>query len=205
MIHAFPEGFGSPSDDGAWIRRRERFYARALGPLRQPGVYHWYDDGNPHIDVYAFARSGERPYETLVTGGMADRPLPGVPLGRGRPRRVELVLRAPRVEDWMAEVLREVAAFPFLPVSGFGEGTMVEGARSLCPGSPLEHAILLDAREPGLDGFIVEGETVAFLSPCFITRREFRFARRHGARRLAERLSRAGVRRLLDKGRKSIL
>ena len=33
-----------------WLLRRERFYETALGPMRQPAVYHFDDDHDPHID-----------------------------------------------------------------------------------------------------------------------------------------------------------
>ena len=64
-----------------WVLRREAFFERAFGPMRQPGVYHFEDDRNPHIDVYTLSRTKDRPFETLITGGMADRPQPGVKAG----------------------------------------------------------------------------------------------------------------------------
>jgi hypothetical protein len=207
-----PDGDCDPTElmreylsDARWMRRRERFYEKALGPMRQPGVYHWEDDHDPHIDVYVFGSSGERRHETLVTGGMADRPMPDVPAGNGRPRRVEILLAVDRAEDWAAMILREIASLPFTYGVALCEGALIEGARSIRPGSELKHAVLRRADEPGLDGFVVDGDVVRFLEPVFVTEREFFLGISRGGPALLERLARAEVPRVLDPGRRCLL
>jgi len=191
--------------DETWIGRRERFYERTLGPPREPAVYHWDDDGDPHIDVYAYRGSAERPFETLVTGGMADRPMPGVVLDDDGPaRRIELLVRMERSEDWAAILLREMAAVPFLVGRPLAPHALVLGNRPICAGSSLRHALLVDAEEPGLGGFIVEGEEVRFLSLCFVTEEEYMQALRRGPAWLEERLRRTGATRILDPKRPSV-
>ncbi|MHC4861941.1 MAG: suppressor of fused domain protein, partial [Planctomycetota bacterium] len=151
-----PDVLGEPGCGASWIRRRERFYAGALGPMREPAVYHWDDDGDPHVDVYIIGRSRSRPFETLITGGLADRPQPGVPILSDRPRRVEVLLRIGRAEDWAAMILREISTLPFLFGLALEEEGLIQGSRPIRPGSDLRHALLVVAREErGLAGFLV--------------------------------------------------
>jgi hypothetical protein len=202
-------GRGGPpavlTDEAAWVRRRELFYERAIGPLRQPAVYHWQDDNHPHIDVYALAASAGRPHETMVTGGMADRPMPGVRAGRETARRIELMVDVPLATDWMAVILREIAGVPFRYGTVLTEGTLIEGTTPIRSGSALRHAVLADTGRGALDGFVVEGEIVRFLSVLFITAEELRYACAMGSPALLRLLEGAGVGRVLQVGREGVL
>jgi hypothetical protein len=60
----------------------------------------------PHIDVYIFKPSEDRPFYTFVTGGMSDLPMK-VP--EGVPERVELVLYALEQKDSYIELIRWMA------------------------------------------------------------------------------------------------
>ena len=160
------------TDEAAWIRRRERFYERAIGPLVQPAVYHWQDDNDPHIDVYVLGPSPECRQETMITGGMADRPMPGMQAGKRIARRVELMVDTPLAAGWLAVLLREIASVPFRYGITLLEGTLIEGTNPIRYGSVLRHAVLADADRSGLDGFVVEGEIVRFLSVLFISAEE---------------------------------
>ena len=203
-----PQGgeiLGLPDGGARWIRRREEFYVRALGPMREPAVYHWDDDGDPHIDVYVIGRSRKRPYETLVTGGLADRPQPGLAVPSARPRRVEVLVRMKRAEDWAAQILREIACLPFAFGLSLDEGGMIRGSRPIVPGSVLEHVVLARAdEEAGLAGFLVEGEEVAFLRPVFITADEFDLGLAVGPDRLLALLARHGADSVLDARRRPV-
>ncbi len=197
--------FAVLTGDAAWLLRRERFYERAIGPLRQPGVYHWEDDNNPHIDVYVLGSSPGRRHETMITGGMADRPMPGLRAGGPTPRRVELLVDLPRAADWMAVILREIAGVPFLYRETFREGTLIEGKAAICRGSILCHAVLAPAGREALQGFVVEGEAVRFLSVLFITDEELHYGRAMGGPALIRLLRGAGGGGLLRVERKSVL
>jgi hypothetical protein len=188
-----------------WLRRREEFYERALGPLRQPAVYHFEDGFDPHVDVYVIGRTATRPHETMITGGMADRPLPGVSPGAESPRRVELVLPLPKAEDWAALILREIAALPFLTGEPIGPGHLIQGSRTIRPDSLLRHVLLVSAEEESLSGFVVEGEIVRFLRPCFITEEEHEYATRAGPDALLRKLLAAGASPVLDTARPSLV
>jgi hypothetical protein len=209
QIERFPPDFDPLADahnaDAAWIRRRELIYERALGPLRQPAVYHWDDDGNPHIDVYVIARADGRPYETLVTGGMSDRVQPGVAAGDGLPRRVELMLKLPQAADWAAMVLREIASLPFLFGVRLSAGVLVRGSRPVRPGATVRHVLLGPAEEPGLADFSVDGEAVEFLLAQPVTEAELRHGVARGGRGLLRLLRRRGVGPVCDPDRASIL
>jgi Suppressor of fused protein (SUFU) len=201
----FEDVFDTEPGDALWILRRERFYTRAIGPMRQPAVYHWMDDNNPHIDVYVLGRSPGRHHETMVTGGMADRPMPGVPPGCRTARRVELLVDLPRAEDRVAMILREIASLPFNFGYVFEEGALIEGSGPILPGSRLSHAVLARRKSDSLDGFLVEGENVSFLSVLFISDEELRFGREHGGVALLGELERAGLSETLRVERESLI
>lgn len=191
--------------DAGWLRRRERFYARALGPPREPAVYHWEDDLDPHIDVYAHRGTPARSDEVLITGGMSDRAMPGSTAVPAWPRRVELLVRMRRTEDWAAALLREIAAMPFRHELPLRAGAVIEGSREIRPGSLLRHAMLVSATaEEGLDGFLVEGERVEFLAVVFLTEPEFHATFDRGPIEVFGRLRAAGA-VLLDPGRASAI
>ena len=199
------ESFLTSMLDAPWMRRRESFYERALGPMRQPAVYHWEDDGNPHVDVYAIGRSASRPFETLITGGMADRPQPGVRAGEDLPRRVELVMKIDKGEHWAAMVLRELASLPFLFGVRLSAGAMVRGSRPVQPESNLRHAVLGPAGETGLDGFTVDGEAVTFLLVHLVTEAELERGVEAGGGALLSLLAERSVSPVVDVGRSSVV
>jgi hypothetical protein len=191
-----------------WLRRRENFYERALGPPAVPGVFHWQDDHDPHIDVYAHGPTADRAFDVLVTGGMADRPQPGVSFGDPRPRRVELLLPVVHPGTWAAPILREIASLPFAYDTVLEEGHLIQGNGPVRKGSELCNAVIRRAETDGwadLGGFIVEGDVVEFLIPCFVTEEELRVGVGAGGRRLIEELEAAGIGPVLDPGRKCVL
>lgn len=191
--------------EAEWILRRERFYLKTLGSTRGPKIFHWNDGLDPHIDIYALGAGPGRMNELLITGGMADRPLPGVPRGGPIPRRIELVFEIPVVEDWAPAVLREIATLPFVHGTILAEGGLICGSRPIRKGSWLRHAVLGPAGIPALDDFLVEGEPVSFLRAHFITEREFQYGKDEGGIRLLERLEKAGVGNILSYGRRSVV
>lgn len=196
---------GDPLVDARWLLRRERFYERGVAPMRQPAVYHFEDDHDPHIDVYALSRTEARPFETLITGGLADRPQPGVKPGGEDPRRVELLLRMPRIAHWAALALREVASLPFAHGVPLAPGLLIRGNRAIRPGSSLRHGLLGPADEPGLDGFTVDGEAVTFLLLELVTEKEHAFGLREGGEALLGVLRERDVSPLLQLRRPSAL
>jgi hypothetical protein len=188
------------------MARREAHYRRALGPVCEPGVYHFEDDGDPHVDVYVHGRTRVRPFETMITGGLADRRMPGVPPDLPLPRRVEILVKLRKAADWAAVVLRQLSQIPFefgFPLAG---GLMIEGDRPVCKGSRLRHVFLLPAvEEVRLRGLLVRGEPVSFLRLLLLTQSELDFTYQHGPFAIAEALHRAGQAILVDPRRESVV
>lgn len=186
-------GSGNGGDQTRWIQRRERFYEKVLGPILTPGVYHWDDDHNPHVDVYVIGGSEGRTHQTLITGGLADRPQPGIPPEALRPRRVELLAGFVSAEAWGAMILREIAALPFLAGMVLGDGMLIRGSRPIQGDSLLSHALLTRAEDPNLSGFVHCGEEVCFLRILFITEHELQRGVEEGGHALLRVLRKNGV------------
>jgi hypothetical protein len=180
--------------------------------MRQPGVFHFEDDGNPHIDVYVIDKTERRPHLTLVTGGMADRACPGPRDGDAvanpPPKRIELMTHAEADETQitrLALILRELASLPF----GFGvtlaPGALVRGSRPVFPGATLRHAVITaDVTPP--EPFLVDGgEEVRFLLVEFVTENEFRHGVAHGGEDLVDVLREMGVPKVLRPTRLTVL
>lgn len=89
---------------------REAHYIKFFGPLTEC-VLHSTDAKAPHIDVYQFAPSANRPYWTLITGGMSDLRQPAVP--KELAPRAEILLYASEPSGWMFNVLKGLAEMPF--------------------------------------------------------------------------------------------
>lgn len=202
------DGIGKPLEvmpgNAAWIRRRERFYEWAIGPMHQPAVYHWEDDDDPHIDVYVLGATARRRHETMVTGGMADRPMPGVRAGTEIPRRVELLVEVPHSADRLAVILRQIAGVPFRYGVALTAGSLIMGTSPVRRGSALRHAILASCNREALRHFVVEGEIVEFLSVLFISDEELEYGRAMGGTALLRMLESAGVGRVLEVSRESV-
>jgi len=102
-------GFADPStaiDPG----ERERIYEQIFGTI--DSVHHELIPFVPHIDVYQFAPTEQRPFITYVTGGMSDLAMNSpAELGPGF-RRIELVLYASEDKPDFVQVLRQLAHFP---------------------------------------------------------------------------------------------
>ncbi len=98
------------SDPTDLMQARESHYSKYFGPLSEP-VMHSMDAKVPHIDIYQFRPTAERPFWTLITGGMSDLPQPGVP--DILPPRAEIMLYASAPAKWMFSVLKGLAAMPF--------------------------------------------------------------------------------------------
>jgi len=172
---------GVTTDSVAWLKRREDFYGKAFGPIQQPGIFHWFDDGDPHIDVYVLTPHKRKGETLLITGGMSDRTQPGVSqVDAGAPPRVEILthVSAKMSGDGLKCVvfaLRELASLPFSFGVKIADGTLVKGSRPIMPGSSLWHAaITAEVLPPG--SFSVDGTRVRFMTVEFLTPQELNWA-----------------------------
>jgi len=188
-----------------WLARREAFYARAFGPLRQPAVYHFEDDGHPHIDVYVIAPTPARPHLTLVTGGMADRAQPVRP---SIPPRIEILTYTEAGEadlSRLAIILRELASLPFLHGVHLAPGVLVRGSRPILSGSTLSHAALTADVTPAEPFLVDGGEEVRFLLVEFVAESELAHGVAHGGDRLAALLREKDVSPVLRPARPAVV
>ena len=81
-------------DSGA-LEQIDAHIEKHLGPIAM--VFHEIISDLVHVDIHQIAPTDERPYWTLVTSGMSDRPMT-VPEGADVPRFAELILSLPT--DW---------------------------------------------------------------------------------------------------------
>lgn len=100
-------------DTSELMKAREAHYAAHFGPINQP-VMHSKDRQDPQIDVYQFEPTEERPYWTLITGGMSDDRQPAlVDIKEDVAPRAEIMLYVHEPQQWMFHVLKSLAELPF--------------------------------------------------------------------------------------------
>lgn len=183
----------------------------------EPQVFHEVVSDVVHIDLWFVPPASNRPWVTVLTSGMAERPLPTHSKFRG-PARVELVLALPAdwpmdLASWKQErnywpmrVLKQVCRYPHecgLPV-GIGhtlEAPALDGNQfgftALLLGPP---AVFGDMPA----SFQFRGERVHYLSLVPIFADELGFARSSGSRSLWELLGSRPLPELID-ARTSVL
>ena len=93
------------------IAQRESHYEKFLGPISDE-VMHSTDIKPVHVDIYTFPPTEERPYYTLITGGMSDlrQNIPDRYTSIGR--RAEIMTYAREPQGWMYNVLKGLAEMP---------------------------------------------------------------------------------------------
>lgn len=86
---------------------REKHYKQYLGQLNQVILHSTDVNEIVHIDVYQFSPTPQKPYWTLITGGMSDGPREMVI------DRTEILMYAETPQAWMIDLLKKVAEMPF--------------------------------------------------------------------------------------------
>ncbi|MHC4884757.1 MAG: suppressor of fused domain protein [Planctomycetota bacterium] len=96
-----------------FISIREEHYVEHLGELTQK-VMHSTDQKFPHVDIYQFEPTEERPYWTLITGGMSNERMhiPEESFGEIG-SRAEICMYVKEPKGWMFSVLKGLAEMPF--------------------------------------------------------------------------------------------
>ena len=94
------------------IDQRESHYEKFLGTLTDQ-VMHSTDIKPVHVDVYTFSPTADRPYYTLITGGMFDLRQNIPPQHTSLGRRAEIMTYAHEPQGWMYNVLKGLAEMPF--------------------------------------------------------------------------------------------
>jgi hypothetical protein len=185
-------------------------------------VYHEIVSDIVHLDVHMVPAAGERVWTTLVTSGMAERPM-AVPEDLEEHRYAELTLALPSHwsldtdtwEDenlyWPVRLLKDLARLPhdyetFLyyghtipngdPPQPYADGTALCGALI---GPPVLTPDGFDELE------LADGRAVRFYAVFPLHRNEMEFKLQKGAEALWERLEEAGVSELVDPNRESVM
>jgi predicted Zn finger-like uncharacterized protein len=205
----FTPAFG----DEATIHAIDEHITRHLGPVA--GVFHELVSDLVHIDIHMVAPTDARPYHTLVTSGMSDRPMT-VPTGAEEFRYAELMLCLPpewplteeafqdEVNYWPIRWLKILARFPHEYETWLGYGHTVPNGdppEPYAPNTKLCCALLLTpslAPKEFAQLRVSAAKTIHFyaLVPLYLAEMEFKL--KHGVEALAERLCANDVTELLD-------
>ena len=190
------------------IEVREAHYERFLGALDQP-IFHSTDLQPVHVDVYQFTPTKRRPFWTLITGGMSDRPQD---FGFNKPYdigpRAELVMYTKSPSPWMFNVLKGLAEYPHR------SGQFIHWGHTLPNGKPMTAkpsaltSYLIRCPEFEAEDFRrfeIEDEAVDLLWVVPITEEERQFAIKVGSVQLGWTLDENNVSHIIDEQRKSVV
>jgi hypothetical protein len=169
------------------IKQREDHYARFLGPLDQQ-IKHSTDEKLVHVDIYTFIPTEERPFHTLITGGMSNQ-RQNIPNNWNISPRAELMLYCREPNPWMYSALKDLAEMPsdddtFLSYRHtVPNGMPMTAEPSLLTGFFFAPPIL---ETDDFSPMIVDGEDTDILLLVPITDDERQFAIDHGVDKLMD-------------------
>ena len=92
------------------VELREKSYDSIFG--KSDLVYHEIMPMVPHIDIFKYPPTAERPFYTFITSGMSDIPMTLPKELSSEYRRIELVLYTSEDKPEFSEMLRRLAHFP---------------------------------------------------------------------------------------------
>jgi hypothetical protein len=174
------------------------------------------------VHVYVVGPSAERPYQTLVTSGMSERPMT-VPDGHGISPYAELMLCLPadwpltqaalldERTGWPVRVLKQVARLPHEYGTWIGEWHSVpngDPALPYAPGAPFAGAVvtpMLNVRPEARTIDVADGTRINLLALVPLHPAEVMLKVSQGTDALIAALDRGGVSELLDPTRPSLV
>jgi len=174
--------------DPAWRSALRGHYESCFGAAR---ILEEPDARTVRIDLSLHAPTSGRPYFTLATLGVSDRPL-SVPHGAEAWRQLELVAYLPqhwRFDDeaarWPLRLLRKLGRFAHEYATFFAPGHTVPNGnpiRPFVPGSQLDTALLIEAsyEDPRFTQALLMGRAPSFLNVVPITSAECELKLEHG-------------------------
>jgi hypothetical protein len=200
------------------IRDIEDHIARHVGEVET--VYHEIVSDLVHLDVAMVPATPERPFQTLVTMGMSERPmrLPDQMRKAGVAARAELVVLLP--PEWPAtdpEHHWPLGTLKFIARATHQYDTWLGVWHTIPNGDPprpyaadtaLAGAMVAPSiRLPQEFGTLARrnGETIAFMAVVYLTADEVTYKLEHGAESLFALLDAAGASELLDASRPSVV
>lgn len=216
--------FEPAADNDASLAQITAHMEAHLGPVAL--VYHEIVSDLVHVDVHVLAPTAQRPYFTLVTSGMSDRPMSPAS-GAEECRYAELMLCLPptwpialqpgQVETfddethfWPIRWLKLLARFPHEYDTWLWWGHSVPNgdppepfaANTRLSGVLLSTPVLAPPEFAALP--VREDKTIHFFSVLPLYPEEMAYKLRHGAETLLDKLDRSGISELLEIDRKSV-
>lgn len=183
-------------------------------------VHHELVSDQIHLDVALVPPGPGRPFQTLVTMGMSQRPMTLPPEQRqvGASDRTELVVLLPPEWDltdsrhfWPLATLKTLARIPYEHRTWLGPGHTVTNGDPPAPyadGTALAGALVGPLAEPvrGLGTLRrAAGEQIQFLTVTYVTADEMDFKLKRGDARLVDQLVDAGVYGVVQATRPSVV
>jgi hypothetical protein len=191
-----------------YTKAREAHYEKFLGPITQP-LMHSSDQKQPHIDIYQFEPTADRPYWVLITGGMSDlrQHIPSKFAGKVAPR-AEILLHAAEPKPWMFNVLKGLAEMPFDDETFLHWWhTVPNGKPMTAEPSELTNFLFLPPYYEGAD-FVtlhLDGDRVDFLWMVPITDGELSYKLKYGVEALETLFEEAHMSLVIDEKRSSLV
>jgi hypothetical protein len=192
-----------------YLAERERAYGETWGEPKE--VNHELLPQIPHVDVYIYAPNGaDRPFYTLVTGGMSDLPMTFPEGFRRTHGRAELLIYVREPKEEYVAMLRFLAHHPHATGGWMAPGwTMTNGdpPEPILPGSALSTFMVLEPLLLGdsmaMEGVEIEGDRVQMLWVVPITAAECAVKLEYGVGTLLKLLNQSAPRMVFDEGRPS--
>lgn len=180
---------------------REALYEGYFGV--PPKIYHSANKVFPHIDVYHFQPTQDRPFHTLITGGMAEYRQPV----DENSARLELLIYVKTFRWWAANLLKMIAEHPAQNQTFFAAYHTVPMGYRLTETAEISAFLLAPAEmeDSSRLSFSIEGEPVDYLVCAPITMIEHAFAREVSSEQLHQRLKKADAIIHTDDERRSIV
>lgn len=161
------------SENASQIRLNH--YERYLGKLDQP-ILHPIERTYPHVDIIQIAPTLQKPYWTLITNGMSDAKQPVPPDDSGASGRNEILMYVAEPQDWMINLLGEIALRPFVDNIYTHWGHICDfGSRMVTEKTNFTHVLHLHPfceDKSFYTSLKIDGENVDFLWVVPITREE---------------------------------
>lgn len=198
----------------------DRHLATHFGPVEF--VLHEVASHLVGIHVYVIGPTAERPYQTLITSGMSERPM-AAPEGQGISPYAELMLCLPAdwpltqtaLQDertgWPVRVLKQVARFPHEYATWIGEWHSVpngDPAVPYAPGTPFAGVVvtpMLNVRPEARTVDVGDGTQINVLALVPLHPAEVGLKVSRGTEALIAALDRGSVSELLDPTRPSLV
>lgn len=190
-----------------------------IGPVET--VFHELVSDMVHVDVHFVAASDTRPYHTLITSGMSDKPMT-IPAGAEEWRHAELMISLPEswpmsqdafkdeTNYWPVRCLKFLARLPHEYETWLGYGHTVPNGDPPEPFAKNTKLCCNLLTQPFLppEEFqrltVNDDKVIYFYAVVPLYAEETNYKLKHGADALVERLRKHDVSEVLDPGRKNV-